>query len=232
MTQGQSSEPSPAPGPAGAAHLAGSELKRAVLDTAERVQEIIDAAEQAAGEIRDAAEREAADYLASRKAEADRLLGDTGSELTAALEPLVRRLEQMREDAHAVVAEVEKLLERTRPGAGAEPSPGDRHTPGPAPLSGFRARLLDRAPTRRRGSGEAANGPSIRAFPGAAGGITPAATEGTPAPGSSAGAGDRALLRATQMAVAGSDRTEIERVLRDELGIADPGPLVARVLGE
>jgi hypothetical protein len=39
------------------------------------------------------------------------------------------------------------------------------------------------------------------------------------------------LLRAAQMAVAGSSREEIERALRAELGIGDPGPIVDELLG-
>ncbi len=44
--------------------------------------------------------------------------------------------------------------------------------------------------------------------------------------------GDDALLRATQLAAAGSDRDEIAAALRDEHGIDDPEPLLDRVLGE
>ena len=42
---------------------------------------------------------------------------------------------------------------------------------------------------------------------------------------------DQALLRASQMAIAGSDRHEIERVLREDLGVAEPKPIVDRALG-
>lgn len=206
---------------------AGSELKRAVLDAAERVQQIIDAAERAAGEIRASAEREAAEYVASRTAEADRLLDAKSTELAAAMQPLVQRLEQMHQDARDVVEEVERLLRRTGRATAAAPPQGDERAPEPSTLAGFRARLLDRAPARRREPTD--DVPSVRAFPGAD--ATPAGGRGTAAPGGSGDASDQALLRATQMAVAGSDRAEIERVLRDELGIAEPGPVVTRVLG-
>jgi vacuolar-type H+-ATPase subunit H len=43
---------------------------------------------------------------------------------------------------------------------------------------------------------------------------------------------DAALLRATQMALAGSDRGEIERVLSTEYGIREPGPILDRILGD
>jgi hypothetical protein len=41
---------------------------------------------------------------------------------------------------------------------------------------------------------------------------------------------DQAVLRATQMAVAGTERTEIEQMLRDEFGVADATGVVDRML--
>jgi hypothetical protein len=40
-----------------------------------------------------------------------------------------------------------------------------------------------------------------------------------------------ALLRATQMAVAGSDRLEIERTLETEFAVANPRAIVDSILG-
>ena len=42
---------------------------------------------------------------------------------------------------------------------------------------------------------------------------------------------DEALLKATQMAVAGGSRSDIEATLRDEYGVTEPARLVAQVLG-
>ena len=42
---------------------------------------------------------------------------------------------------------------------------------------------------------------------------------------------DEALLRLTQMAVAGSDRAELERTLREEFGVAHTEPVLDEVLG-
>jgi predicted nucleic acid-binding Zn-ribbon protein len=44
-------------------------------------------------------------------------------------------------------------------------------------------------------------------------------------------ASNEAVLRATQMAVAGSERDEIEAEMRDEFGVGDPARLVDQVLG-
>jgi hypothetical protein len=55
-------------------------------------------------------------------------------------------------------------------------------------------------------------------------------------PQASAGSGpiasEEVLLRATQMAIAGSSRDEIASALRAEFGIADPGPIVDGILGD
>jgi cell division septum initiation protein DivIVA len=45
------------------------------------------------------------------------------------------------------------------------------------------------------------------------------------------GGAEEPLLRATQMAVAGSERTEIERMLRREFGVEDPNVIVDQILG-
>jgi hypothetical protein len=42
---------------------------------------------------------------------------------------------------------------------------------------------------------------------------------------------EEALLRATQMAVAGNDRAEIERTLEAEFGITDPHFITDELLG-
>jgi hypothetical protein len=42
---------------------------------------------------------------------------------------------------------------------------------------------------------------------------------------------EQALLRATQMAVSGTERTEIEMMLRTEFGIRDPESVIAQMLG-
>lgn len=70
----------------------------------------------------------------------------------------------------------------------------------------------------------------VQAFePVEAGGAQPSSQRRT---GSPAGAGrEEALLRATQMAIRGRARTEIEAMLSDELGIANPAEIVDQILG-
>jgi hypothetical protein len=43
-------------------------------------------------------------------------------------------------------------------------------------------------------------------------------------------ASEQAVLRATQMAITGADRAEIERTLREDFQIADPVPIVDQLL--
>jgi hypothetical protein len=44
------------------------------------------------------------------------------------------------------------------------------------------------------------------------------------------GVSEQAVLRATQMAVTGADRAEIEKTLREDFEIANPGPIVDQLL--
>jgi vacuolar-type H+-ATPase subunit H len=60
----------------------------------------------------------------------------------------------------------------------------------------------------------------------------PAGPPATPSPAPGAPLSEDALLHATRLAVAGEDRETIAAALRDEYGVTDPEPVVARVLGE
>jgi hypothetical protein len=59
-----------------------------------------------------------------------------------------------------------------------------------------------------------------------------AAASSAPAqPLSTAGAGDDAYVRATRLALDGRSRSEIAAQISAEFGIADPEPILDRVLG-
>ncbi len=129
-----------------------------------------------------------------------------------------------------------------------EPAPAPPSEPGDEPDRGLVARLIDRRSVKPEEvtsepavDADTAGGAqeAVTAYPAAA---TSAASEQQmtaardavatpPSPTADAANSDRALLRATQMAVAGSGRADIERALRDELGVGDPGPVIDRVLG-
>jgi len=193
----------------GAPGTSGSRLREAVAAATDRVQEIVDAAERVAHDVRREAEAEAERYLAERRREADRLAAGQRELLEQVATTLRERLASLEAQGAALVAEVERALERL--GAGdAAPSEG---RPPASPLSPV---------PEPRGSQ-----PVAEVAPPAG---EPASTAGVRDPGAGE-LRERALIRATQMAVSGSGREEIESALRTELGVAEPAPIVDEILG-
>jgi hypothetical protein len=200
---------------------AGSELKRVVDAAARRVDEIVDGAERVASQIIAEAEAEAERDADRRREEVERAVDAWSAELRAMAERLGQRGERLRELTEAMVAEladgaavlgrVPPELER-RPGAVAESSQGPSPaSPAPAP------RQAEGQREPEPGSGERDRPPG------------PAPEAESPRPGPHGR--ETALLRAAQMAVAGSSREEIERELSAELAIEDPAPIVDELLG-
>ncbi len=149
-----------------------------VANVGERVQEILDAAERIAGDIRAEAEAAADRYLRERRQEAERAVEDGVREFTNLTQSLSGRVETLQREASALV----EALEQAR-----------------------------------------------RSLAGFAEGVEPhpeAATDAAPAEKIP----EQAILRATQMAVAGIERTEIELMLRTEFGVEDPAALIDRML--
>lgn len=190
---GGSGPPSPATPPP---------LKRAVLDATDRVQQIIDVAEEAAREVRAEAEREAERIRESARAESDAQVRARMEELSERLAPLARRLEGVKAEVSLLAVEVDSLLQRVR---GEDPATSSQPETGGAPAAVVHP--YPRPAASPTGVGEERDGGD-------------AGTES-----------HQALLRATQMVVAGSERTEIERALRDELGVNDPEAIVDQALG-
>jgi hypothetical protein len=87
------------------------------------------------------------------------------------------------------------------------------------------AQALERTVASIRGSGMPSGSPEA----GLTGGEQPEPPSAH-SPRSGGGA-EEPLLRATQMAVAGSERTEIERMLRREFGVEEPNLIVDQILG-
>jgi hypothetical protein len=194
----------------------GSELKRVVDAAARRVDEIVDDAERVASQIIAEAEAEAEAYVETRRAEVERAVESWSADLRGVAEALggqQGRLAELTSSALAELGEVAAALERIPPELdrrrelpasaprGARPAPGP-----PAPGGGESAEPAP-APEDQRAAAE------------------------DPPPSSSPHGREKALLRAAQMAVAGSSREEIERALADELTIRDPAPIVDELLG-
>jgi hypothetical protein len=175
--------PSPAEsdGPRGedAAERRPAELGDVVANVGDRVQEILDAAERIAGEIRAEAEAAADRYLRERRQEAERALEEGVREFTNLTQSLSVRVETLQREASALVEGLEQARRSlTRFAEGVERPPEAATDPAPA----------EKIP-------------------------------------------EQAILRATQMAVAGIERGEIEVMLRTEFGVEDPAAVMDRMLG-
>jgi cell division septum initiation protein DivIVA len=174
-------------------------------DTAERLEAIVEAAERAAANVIDDAETQARQYLAQARAQADR----AGEERLAGISELI---ETLLGQATSLQREVERL-QVTLEVARDRLEPEGRAPEGAAPVEELRA--------------EAA--PRLRAV---AGGETPQGDPeagAAPEPERTDPAGARLL--ATQLAVSGSSRKEIEARLRNRFEIEDTAAILDAILG-
>jgi hypothetical protein len=201
----------------------GSELKRSVSEATRKIEQIVDAAERVAHEIRTDAEAQASRYLEERRHEADRLVEERAGALSETVRPVVQRVEHLREQAVEVTREVEQALTSLR-----GLSAGASYSGETAPPEAHRETGPEVGQAFSQGVVEPGDGGRPTATAGGAGpGETATGRPQVDAPSLAA----EARLRATQMAVAGSGRVEIEATLRGELGIADPTPIVDEILG-
>lgn len=206
----------------------GSQLKASITDASAKIEGIIDDAERAAAEIK-------AEARADAEREARALVSKSAADLAKVVEPLVQRVENLRVEAAALMHELEnatlKLVELTKKSADSaavgvrtpveEPAAEETRPEPPQVI-----KLPERdAPAERpepaaRPEPVSAPGPNPIAYPGT--GASDSAPSETP---------EEAVLRATQMAVAGNSRSEIEATLADEFGLADATPVVDDILG-
>ena len=169
-----------------------------VANVGDRVQEILDAAERIAGEIRAEAEAAGENYVYERRREAERAVEEGVREFTGLTHSVTARVETLQREASA-------LVEAAR---GRPPPP-----------------LLARP---KRGAAASADVPLLAAASAPAAAAESAAAETDASEGEKIP--EQAILRATQMAVAGIERTEIELMLRTEFGIRDPASVVDQML--
>lgn len=193
------------------------QLARSVEDATAKIKEIIDAAEKVAADIDAEAHAEADRYLERRRQEADEDAAEISAELQNLTVPVLTRLQALRDDTDALHAAVEDaaaairgLTARTE----VEEAPASEPASRPAPVAAD-----DPPPFRGRGP---------VSYPGTGKGAEPTGGEDVTEEDSHA----EAVLRATQMAVAGHDREEIEAALKSEYDIADAGALVEQLLGD
>ena len=193
----------------------GSRLKASITDASLKIEGIIDDAERAAADIQADAEREAR-----------RLVSENAAQLSAVVDPLVRRVESLRVEADALVHDLEaaslKLVELTE--GTTEPSPSGGLASAAdelPPIDEPEAERSEPAEMYERAEGSSGSSPSPVAYPGKGGNSN----------SSPAHPPEEAVLRATQMAVAGSSRSEIEDTLRVEFGLEDARSVVDDILG-
>jgi hypothetical protein len=217
--------------------------------TAARLAEIVAAAESAAQKVIDDAEAEARRQLSDADAEASRLVAERIARVAAVADRLAEGAEAIKRQTDELIGE----LRRAKEELGVEsddPRPGQTRLSEPtAPANGFgggepasrKSHLSavtfvepDREPPRSPApvaESAAADPPASAAPANAAPASTPPAERrGALAPEDlSTPAGARLL--ATQMAVSGSSRREIEQRLRNGFEIDDTAPILDAILG-
>jgi hypothetical protein len=170
--------------------------------TAERLEAIVEAAERAAEGVIDDAETQARRYLSQARAEAERVGEVRIAELSALIDVLLGRAAALRGEAEQLQTTLEEARFRIDPEQPAAP-PGE-------PL-----RSVEPAPRPEV--------PRLRAV----------VEAGEPAPAPEAKGADAAGARllATQLAVSGSSRKEIEDRLRNRFEIEDTSAILDAILG-
>jgi hypothetical protein len=201
-----------------------SELRRSVSEATARIQEIIDAAERVAEEIRSEAQAEADRYLEGRRREADRLTQERARQLPELGQSVVASARQVQLQAEALAGVLEEAVARIRATVSSAPAttsdprrretrePALRQAPESAPREG---------PEPPPGDGASEGSDASSSQP-----VRPADPRKEPVPPP-----EEPILRVTQMAIAGSTRPDIEAALRGEFGITDPEEIVDRILG-
>jgi cell division septum initiation protein DivIVA len=176
--------------------------------TAQRLEEIVEAAERAAEGVIDDAEAQARRYLTQARAEADRITDRRMEDLSHMIDVLLDRADSLQDEAkrmQTLLEEAKFRISPEQPEAG-EVAAADREEPaGPS------------RPQPQRGA------PRLRAV----------AHPEESAPDLEAPQDDAAGARllATQMAVSGSSREEIEQRLRNRFEIEDTSPILDAILG-
>jgi hypothetical protein len=170
--------------------------------TAERLEAIVEAAERAAEGVIDDAEAQARRYLTQARAEADRITDRRMEDLTHMIDVLLDQADSLQREAERM----QTLLEEAK----------------------FR---ID--PEQPDGVKEAASDREEPASPPGAPRLRAVAQSAEPTPDPEAKPADAAGARllATQMAVSGSSREEIEKRLRNRFEIEDTTPILDAILG-
>lgn len=192
-----------------------------------QLQTVIDAAERAAEAIRFDAEEQARLHLAEAQRKADRLTAERVGLISDLTDDLIRHASTVRDHSEQMIRALEDAISSVTT---------KLEQPALTDSLGYTPAAAIPGQTALEDAGVATTQPvAPPAYPTPVAQPAPAAvTQPSPAAAPAAGsvASEEALLHATRLAVAGNDRATIAAALRDGYGVADPEPLVARVLGE
>lgn len=176
----------------------------AAASTAERLAAIVEAAERAAVKVIDDAEKQARQQLEQAQAEAERAVADRLASLSDLTDSLVAEAESIRSQSERLLSSLQEAKRRFAAEAGA--GGDDRSSERPSRFSHLTTVAAVDEPD------EAAPAQPQR---------------GTEERGTPAGA----RLLATQMAVSGNSREEIEARLRNGFDIEDTASILDAILG-
>lgn len=228
---------------AASAHTPSPNVQATMQQMTEQLQTVIDAAERAAEAIRYDAEEQARRHLAEAQRKADRLTAERVGLISELTDDLVRHAANVRDHSEQMVRALEDAInsvtDKLEQPAMTDPFPGTE-IPGPSLPFG---EPLDSpppppppAPETRVDAGSYTDlvggrpplQPAVPSDP------LPAQPPQPPQPAQPAEPAEvpqEALLYATRLAIAGEDRETIANALRSQYGIADPAPIVDRMLG-
>lgn len=203
--------------------------------TAERIAKIVEAAEKAASAVIDDAEAQARRYLEDAQAEADRVVAARLSSLSQLSDSLVAQAEAIRRQSDQLLASLGEADQTSAPPSSAAPPAPTPVPPAPTPhLSAVEpvpvVEPLVEPESNRKPEPEAPQEPVFEAPPAPPEPPAPE-PEPEPEPGSQGGTPAAARLLATQMAVSGASREEIENRLRVGFEIEDTAPILDAILG-
>jgi len=118
---------------------APTSLRSSISDAAQRIDEVVQAAERVAVELQEDARREAEQYLQERRQDADRLVAERAGTLSELSQSLVRQVEELSQQSRALASRVDQIAGEFRSvlDQGFEPSAADR---GQIPTSADTAR--------------------------------------------------------------------------------------------
>jgi len=222
-----------------------SPLRDSVSSATARIQVIIEAAEKAAAGIIEDAEAQARRYLEESRQRADRVADERARVMTELTDSLIEQAETVKRQSEELISALDQAKLQIEDRVRNEPASMPAANPPPlaeAPAPQGEPQRSSPVPHLKpvqppaepeQAAGASAGGEaSFASQPAESGAGSEPVRRGVVAANASGGppsAGARLL--ATQMAVAGSSRDEIESRLRNEFGIQDAGPMLDAILG-